>query len=274
MLNPVHSRVFYFLNQSNNHMKTYNLKPNMKQDYDTYSTEDKAVWSTLFNRQKELLEKNAAPEFLSALEEIKFSSEKIPDFREVDAILMAKTGWSLEVVEGIINEYDFFNLLSNKKFPATTWLRKLNELDYLPEPDMFHDVFGHVPLLVNKEYTNLFERIGRLGVKHSDDAKILHQLGRFYWFTIEFGLVKFKGELKIYGAGIISSNGESKYALSSTPQHLPFDVHAIINTDFENDKIQDKYFVLDSFKQLYNCMDELERLIHEESFSKEKSYIG
>lgn len=246
----------------------------MKQDYNKYSAEDKAVWSTLFNRQKELLEKNAAPEFLSALEEIKFSSEKIPDFREVDAILMAKTGWSLEVVEGIINEYDFFNLLSNKKFPATTWLRKLNELDYLPEPDMFHDVFGHVPLLVNKEYTNLFERIGRLGVKHSDDAKILHQLGRFYWFTIEFGLVKFKGELKIYGAGIISSNGESKYALSSTPQHLPFDVQAIINTDFENDKIQDKYFVLDSFKQLYNCMDELERLIHEESFSKAKSYIG
>lgn len=246
----------------------------MKQNYDKYSAEDKAVWSTLFNRQKELLEKNAAPEFLRALEEIKFSSEKIPDFREVDAILMAKTGWSLEVVEGIINEYDFFNLLSTKKFPATTWLRKLNELDYLPEPDMFHDVFGHVPLLVNKEYTNLFERIGRLGVKHSDDAKILHQLGRFYWFTIEFGLVKFKDELKIYGAGIISSNGESKYALSSTPQHLPFDVQAIINTDFENDKIQDKYFVLDSFNQLYNCMDELERLIHEESFSKEKSYIG
>lgn len=246
----------------------------MKQDYNKYNAEDKAVWSTLFNRQKELLEKNAAPEFLSALEEIKFSSEKIPDFREVDAILMAKTGWSLEVVEGIINEYDFFNLLSTKKFPATTWLRKLNELDYLPEPDMFHDVFGHVPLLVNKEYTNLFERIGRLGVKHSDDAKILHQLGRFYWFTIEFGLVKFKDELKIYGAGIISSNGESKYALSSTPQHLPFDVQAIINTDFENDKIQDKYFVLDSFNQLYNCMDELERLIHEESFSKEKSYIG
>lgn len=246
----------------------------MKQDYNKYNAEDKAVWSTLFNRQKELLEKNAAPEFLRALEEIKFSSEKIPDFREVDAILMAKTGWSLEVVEGIINEYDFFNLLSTKKFPATTWLRKLNELDYLPEPDMFHDVFGHVPLLVNKEYTNLFERIGRLGVKHSDDAKILHQLGRFYWFTIEFGLVKFKGELKIYGAGIISSNGESKYALSSTPQHLPFDVQAIINTDFENDKIQDKYFVLDSFKQLYNCMDELERLIHEESFSQEKSYIG
>ncbi|MBL7896564.1 MAG: phenylalanine 4-monooxygenase [Bacteroidia bacterium] len=235
----------------------------MKQDYDKYSAEDKAVWSTLFNRQKELLEKNAAPEFLNALEEIKFSSEKIPDFREVDAILMAKTGWSLEVVEGIINEQNFFNLLSNKKFPATTWLRKLNELDYLPEPDMFHDVFGHVPLLVNEEYTTLFERIGRLGVKHSHDTKALHQLGRFYWFTIEFGLLKFNGDLKIYGAGIISSNSESKYALSSIPQHLPFKTHTVLNTEFENDKIQNKYFILDSFNQLYKSMDEVESIIDE-----------
>jgi len=246
-------------------MKTYDLKPNLKQEYKKYTAEDTAVWSTLFNRQKELLLKHAAPEFLKALEEIKFSADKIPDFREVDEILMKKTGWSLEVVEGIINEQDFFQLLSNKKFPATTWLRKLNELDYLPEPDMFHDVFGHVPLLVNKQYTSLFEKIGEMGIKYIHDGKILHQLGRFYWFTIEFGLVKSNGDLKIYGAGIISSNGESKYALSSIPQHLPFDLNTIMNTEFENDKIQDKYFVLESFEQLYSCLHDIESIIERNS---------
>jgi phenylalanine-4-hydroxylase len=242
-------------------MKTYQLKQNLKQVYQNYTSEDKAVWKLLFERQVELLSNLAAPEYLEALSKIGFTANKIPNFNETNAILNNNTGWQLEVVEGIINESDFFELLSKKQFPATTWLRKLNELDYLPEPDMFHDVFGHVPLLIEPKFSNFFEEFGKLGVKHKDEPQIVQMLGRIYWFTIEFGLIKSKGQLKIYGAGILSSHGESRYSVSEEPAHLQFDAKTIMNTSFDNDKIQDKYFVIDSFDQLYKSMSLIQQVL-------------
>lgn len=235
-------------------MKTYQLRQNLTQVYENYSSEDKQVWKTLFERQLNLLKDIAAPEFLNALEKIGFIPDKIPDFKETNAILKKTTGWKLEVVEGIISEPDFFELLSQKRFPATTWLRKMNELDYLPEPDMFHDVFGHVPLLIDKRFSDFFEGFGKLGVKHKNDPHIVQMLGRIYWFTIEFGLMKNKNGLSIYGAGILSSHGESKYAISTQPSHSPFNAKVIMQTHFDNNKIQDRYFVIDSFEQLYESM--------------------
>jgi phenylalanine-4-hydroxylase len=244
-------------------MKTYQLKQNLTQVYENYSNEDRAVWKTLFERQFELLKTIAAPEFLNALEKIGFIPDKIPDFAETNAILKSSTGWTLEVVEGIISESDFFELLSQKRFPATTWLRKMSELDYLPEPDMFHDVFGHVPLLINKQFSDFFEAFGKLGVKYKNEPQIVQMLGRIYWFAIEFGLTKSKNDLRIYGAGILSSHGESKYAISDQPAHLSFDARTIMQTHFENDKIQDKYFVIESFEQLYESMPLIQHVITE-----------
>ncbi len=244
-------------------MKTYQLKQNLTQVYENYTHEDQAVWKILFERQLNLLKDIGAPEFLHALEKIGFFPDKIPDFRETNAVLNNTTGWTLEVVEGIISESDFFELLSQKRFPATTWLRKMSELDYLPEPDMFHDVFGHVPLLIDKQFSDFFEAFGKLGVKHKNDPQIVQMLGRIYWFTIEFGLMQSTNGLKIYGAGILSSNGESKYAISAQPAHLPFDAKVIMHTAFENDKIQETYFVIDSFEQLYKSMPLIQQVINE-----------
>lgn len=245
-------------------MKTYALKQNLKQDYNLYTPEDFLVWKTLFERQMILLNELASSQYLESVKTVKFSAEKIPDFRELNEILGKETGWSLEVVEGIINEEDFFNLLSQKKFPATTWLRKLSELDYLPEPDMFHDVFAHVPLLTNQQFCDFFKAIGDLGVKHKQYPEVLIMLGRIYWFTVEFGLIKENDKLKIYGAGILSSYGESKFSVSSKPTHLPFDAEKVMNTSFENDKIQDKYFVISSLDQLYNSISAIEEIVKKE----------
>lgn len=182
----------------------------------------------------------------------------------MNKILSRQTGWGLEVVAGIIPEKEFFPLLANKKFPATTWLRKKSQLDYLEEPDMFHDVFGHVPLLTDKNFCDFFEEVGKLGVKYIDNVKILAMLGRIYWFTVEFGLIREKGNLKIYGAGILSSHGETKFCLSDVPAHFAFDAKVIMDTPFQNDRIQDKYFVIESFRQLYDSAEVIRKIIEAE----------
>jgi len=253
-------------------MKTYPLQTNLKQDYLNYTAEDKAVWKILFERQMALLKHLAAPEYLEAVEQIGFDANKIPNFEEVNECLELKTGWKLEVVDGIISELDFYELLASKKFPATTWLRKLSELDYLSEPDMFHDVFGHAPMLVNKGVCDFYEAFGKLGVQHKNDSEIVRMLGRLYWFTIEFGLIQNKNELQIYGAGILSSHGESKFAVSDEPKHIDFNTEAIMNTNFDNSVIQNTYFVLNSFDDLYTCLSKVETLLAKSQ--KQKINLG
>lgn len=255
----------------------------MKQNYSNYKEEDFEVWKLLFERQITILPKVASSEYLNGIENICFTKNKIPDFSEVNKLLEKQTGWGLEVVAGIIPENEFFPLLANKKFPATTWLRKKSQLDYLEEPDMFHDVFGHVPLLTNKHFCDFFQALGKLGIKYTDNAKIVTMLGRIYWFTVEFGLIRestsfnqmltspkeegtpSQNSLKIYGAGILSSHGETKFCLSEVPQHLAFDAEVIMNTPFQNDRIQDKYFVIESFKQLYDSIEIIKKIIDKET---------
>lgn len=245
-------------------MKTYPLKKDLQQNYANYTKEDRLVWEKLFERQMKLLKSLSCSEFLNSLNEIGFSAYKIPNFEEVNEILLSKTGWKLEVVEGIIEEKDFFNLLANKKFPATTWLRKLDQLDYLPEPDMFHDVFGHVPLLIDQTFSDFYHEFGKLGVKYQNSNDCINKLGRLYWFSVEFGLIKTSDELKIYGAGILSSHGESKYAVSNQPVHLEFNTKNIANTTFDNSVIQNTYYVLNSFNDLFFSLNEIEDLIKTE----------
>lgn len=150
-----------------------------------------------------------------ALQTVNFSADKIPDFSDINGVLETTTSWSLEVVSNISPQKDFFNFLSQKKFTTTCWLRTMEQLDYLEEPDMFHDVFGHVPLLSNLDYVNFFKGVSDIALRNIDNSKAIELLGRIYWFTIEFGLIREDGQLKIYGAGIISSKGETEHCLSA-----------------------------------------------------------
>jgi len=238
-----------------------------QQIYSNYTEHDFLVWRTLYNRQLAVLQPIVSEKYLNALKAVKFTDDKIPNFEEVAKLLKPLTGWSLEVVPNISPQKIFFEFLSKKKFTATCWLRTMEQLDYLEEPDMFHDVFGHTPLLSNQQYVNFFKGISDIALNYIDNPKAIELLGRIYWFTIEFGLIRENNQLKIYGAGIISSLGETKHCLSGNAQHLPFDVSTVFNTDFRTDILQDKYFVIDSFEQLFNCLDEIEALLKEKSFA-------
>jgi len=238
------------------------LRPT-EQIYSDYTDEDFQVWKTLYNRQTELLHHSASSEYLHALDVIGFSANHIPDFNEIEKALKPLTGWSLKTVPNISEQKDFFTVLSQKKFTATCWLRKMEQLDYLEEPDMFHDVFGHVPLLSNKHYTDFFEGISHIALDYIDNPKAIELLGRIYWFTIEFGLIRESGQLKVYGAGIMSSYGETKNSLSENTQKFNFDVEHVFNSDFRTDILQERYFVIDSFEQLYESIPEIKAKLKE-----------
>lgn len=229
------------------------------QVYSDYTPHDFLVWETLFNRQLDILQPVVASAYLNALEVVRFSSDKIPDFAEIAQILKPLTGWSIHVVACLCPEKEFFQFLSHKKFTSTCWLRTMEQLDYLEEPDMFHDVFAHVPLLSNQNYVNFFKGISDIALKHIDNPKAIELLARIYWFTIEFGLIKENNQLKIYGAGIISSMGETRHCLSKQAVHCDFNVQQILDNSYRGDILQEKYFVVESFEQLYNSLGEIER---------------
>lgn len=231
----------------------------LKQEYDKYTKEDFLVWKLLFERQIKNLEGKVSEEYLRALKAVDFSADKIPDFNEIETALAPLTGWGLKAVENLAPQDVFFRTLAAKRFTATTWLRKLSQLDYIQEPDMFHDVFGHAPLLANKNYTDFFKGIAEIALQYINNPMAIELLGRIYWFTIEFGLIMEEGQLKIYGAGIISSFGETNHCFTSSVKRIPFDVRTVLTTPYRNDQIQNLYFVIDSYEQLYNSLDDIKK---------------
>lgn len=237
-------------------------KPN-EQVYKHYTEEDFEVWKILFDRQMKNLENHVSLDFLEALEKVKFRPDRIPDFTEVNAILEKQTGWGLHTVPNISEQPEFFNLLSQKKFTATCWIRTKEQLDYLEEPDMFHDVFAHTPLLSNQAYCDFFKSMGDLAMKHIQNKTVIEKLGRLYWFTIEFGMIYENRNMKAYGAGIISSSGETKNALGNKVKKFDFAIEKVFTTDFRTDILQDKYFVIDSFEQLLASVPKIEAAINE-----------
>ncbi|WP_224997593.1 phenylalanine 4-monooxygenase [Cesiribacter sp. SM1] len=228
------------------------------QQYSNYTSEDFAVWKILFERQVQNLPGRATAAFMEGLKRIQFTADSIPNFEETDPLLSSCTGWELTVVPGIVADDLFFKLLSEKKFPATTWLRKMAQLDYLEEPDMFHDVFAHVPLLTNKPFVDFLQALSKIALRHIDDAWAIELLSRIYWFTIEFGLIQEEGGLRIYGAGILSSAGETLYSLSNKPEHRPYDVATILDTPYRKDTFQEIYYIVDSYEALYASIPEIE----------------
>jgi phenylalanine-4-hydroxylase len=233
----------------------------MVQEYDKYNEEDFSVWKTLFERQMKILPELAASEYLNALSVVGMNGNEIPRFDKINELLSSATGWQVDVVPHIISNEVFFPKLANRTFGATTWLRKMSQLDYLEEPDMFHDVFGHVPLLSNETFCKFFHGLAVIALEHINDPFAIEMLGRVYWFTIEFGLISESDKLKIYGAGIMSSHGETKYSVSNAPTHLSFDVNTILDSPYDNMRIQDKYFIIDGFDQLFDSLPEIDKEI-------------
>lgn len=230
----------------------------MKQQFEQYTQEDFDVWETLSSRQEVNLKDKACTEYLSAIDDMKavLYPERIADFSQLDEWFETRTGWTMHCVPGLIPVDKFFELLAKKQFCSSTWLRTMKQLDYLEEPDMFHDVFGHVPLLSNSVFSEFIHEFGKLGVQNIENEERLIQLQRLYWFTIEFGLINQNGP-KVYGAGIASSFGESIYSLDEETVRVPFDLDEVLTTFFETDKIQEKYFVIESMEQLYQAIIEL-----------------
>ena len=242
-------------------MKNIVTRPT-KQIYQNYTKEDFKVWNILFKRRLKNLNDIVAEEFIVALKELNFRAEKIPNFIEINNTLKNTTGWTIKTVPNISPPEEFFSYLSKKKFTTTCWLRSMSQIDYLEEPDMFHDVFAHVPLLSNKEYTSFFKEIGQIAMSVIDDPIKLKKLQRIYWFTIEFGLIKKHDKFKIYGAGIISSKEESNNVLSSKSKKKKFDVNRVMNHSFKIDVVQDTYYYIDSFEELTLSLDEIRKNIH------------
>ena len=227
----------------------------VEQPWDSYSATDHDVWRQLFERQREILPGRACDEFLEAQDALHMTPDAIPRFDELNQVLGEETGWSLIGVEGLLPETVFFDHLANRRFPVTWWIRKPEQIDYISEPDLFHDLFGHVPLLMNPLFADYMQAYGRGGMKaHGLGEAALTNLTRLYWYTVEFGLIRQNGELRIYGSGIVSSKGESIYSLESdAPNRLGCDLERIMRAQYRIDTFQQTYFVIDDFKQLMDA---------------------
>jgi phenylalanine-4-hydroxylase len=220
------------------------------QHADLYSAEDQTVWRLLVERQSALAQEHACAEFLDGLHTLGIG-DTIPDFDAVNAKLEPLTGWRIVGVPGLIPDAAFYDHLAHRRFPVTVWIRTRAEMDYLVEPDLFHDFFGHVPLLSNKVFADYMQRYGQRAMEAGADIDLL---ARLYWYTVEFGLIRTAAGLKIYGAGILSSAREVKHAIASPDvERLPFEAAQVMRRPYEIDKLQSTYFVLDDFRQLFEA---------------------
>ncbi|MEN2747381.1 phenylalanine 4-monooxygenase [Sphingomonas sp. T9W2] len=230
------------------------------QGWDAYSAEDHAIWDTLYARQMQLLPGRASDAFLRGLDALKLSESGIPDFEELSDRLEALTGWRVVAVPGLVPDDVFFTHMANRRFVAGNFIRRPDQLDYLQEPDVFHDVFGHVPMLADPVFADYLAAYGRGGLRALELGS-LKQLARLYWYTVEFGLVQEADGLRIYGAGIVSSASETRFSLDDpSPNRIMLDLARVMRTDYRIDDFQQTYFVIPSF-------DELLRLTVETDFA-------
>lgn len=234
------------------------LPPFTAQAYDLYDDEAHAVWRLLYERRMATLVDTGSEAFLSGMERIGLSSDRVPDLADVNARLAARTGWAAVGVSGFIPAAQFFRCLERRRFPTTLKVRPREQIDYLPEPDIFHDVFGHVPLHADPVFGDFLQRFGALaaGAKTGEQTAAM---ARLFWFTVEFGLIRERGRAKIYGSGLISSHADAVNALGPNCDRRPFDVDAVMNQSFEIDRLQNVLFVVDSFDQLFEAVAEVQR---------------
>jgi phenylalanine-4-hydroxylase len=219
-----------------------------------WTQDENSTWDKLITRQNDIVKSRASHEFLEGLERIKFSKLRIPQHTEINSRLKDFTGWEVEVVPALIPAKDFFTLLANKRFPAASFIRTPEELDYIEEPDIFHEFYGHVPLLTFPEYANFMEEFGKIALSVPGPDR--RRLFRLFWFTIEFGLVNSPQGVKAYGGGMLSSIHETVYSVESTiPKRVPFDPLIALRTPYRIDIPQPLYYVLNQFSDLYKILD-------------------
>lgn len=251
----------------------------VQQPLHLYTEQDHQTWRTLYARQAQLLNGRACDEYLRGLQQLRMSHERVPDFNELNDILRAHTGWQIVAVNGLVPDEVFFDHLANRRFPCTWWMRRPEQMDYLQEPDCFHDVFGHVPLLINPVFADYMQAYGEGGLK-AERLQVLPMLARLYWYTVEFGLIQTADGLRIYGAGIVSSKAESLYSLDSdVPHRVGFDFRRILRTEYKIDDVQKTYFVIRDFAQLFDQTRADFTLIYDElkalpSFSADQIQVG
>lgn len=220
------------------------------QDWARFTQAEHDMWDRLFARQSAMLPGRAASAFLNGVEVLKLTKPGIPDYAELNERLMAATGWQVVAVPGLVPDEVFFDHLANRRFVAGNFIRRPDQLDYLQEPDVFHDVFGHVPMLADPVFADYMQAYGRGGLR-SLGFGALNKLARLYWYTVEFGLIQEAEGLRIYGAGIVSSYGESMFALDDpSPNRIGFDLTRVMRTEYRIDDYQQNYFVISSLDHL------------------------
>lgn len=226
------------------------------QNWDQYTAEEHDRWARLHQRQAEVLVGRACDEFLQGLERLRITSHEIPKFNELNTHLFEATGWRIVPVKGLVPDDVFFAFLSMRIFPSTCFIRSEEKFNYLQEPDIFHDTYGHIPMLAHPVFASYLEKFGQMGLSAFAKNK-LDYVARIYWYTVEFGLIHTSQGLQIYGSGILSSQGESIFCLESNdPQRLHFDLKRVMRTSYIIDRYQDLYFVIHDLKELFGALDD------------------
>ena len=230
----------------------------ISQDYTAYTDEQHAIWAELVERVYPELEKHAAHEYLEGFEIVGLQRDRLPRLASINARLEPRTGWNSTPVSGFLPAPAFFEMLAARRFPTTTWLRSRESLEYTPEPDIFHDVVGHVPMHTHVVFADFLERYGRVCAAISDEL-VLEKLGRLFWYTVEFGIIRQRGSIKVYGSGLISSHGECANVISGNCAIRDFALDKVLETPVKVDEMHKLLFAVGSFEQIYEAMCEAER---------------
>jgi phenylalanine-4-hydroxylase len=231
----------------------------IEQNYQAYTPEQHAVWAELVRRRRPQIDLYACRAYLEGYEFLGLKDDRLPNLRAVSARLKPRTGWSATPVSGFLPSDAFFEMLDARMFPTTTWIRSRDSLEYTPEPDIFHDVFGHVPMHTHPVFANFLQHYGSVCARVKE-AEMLERLGRLFWYTVEFGLIREDGRIKIYGSGIISSHGECTNVIEGGCQVRNFSFEEVLATPVKVDRIHSCLFAIDSFDQIYEAMHEAEKL--------------
>jgi phenylalanine-4-hydroxylase len=230
----------------------------IRQEYTAYSEEQHSVWAELVGRAFPELEKHGAREYLDGFSMIGIEQDRLPNLKSISARLEPRTGWNTTPVSGFLPAPAFFEMLAARRFPTTTWLRSRDSLEYTPEPDIFHDVFGHVPMHAHPVFADFLAYYGRVCASVAD-AAVLEKLGRLFWYTVEFGVIRQGGGIKVYGSGLISSHGECQNVMAGHCAIHDFTLDEVVNTQVKVDELHKLLFAVNSFDQIYEAMHEAER---------------
>ncbi len=233
----------------------------IEQDYAAYTAEQHGVWRELVERRMPQLQEHACVEYLDGFQQIDLQPDRLPNLKAVSALLGPRTGWASTPVSGFLPADAFFEMLAARMFPTTTWLRSRESMDYTPEPDIFHDVFGHVPMHAHPVFANFLENYGKICAAVIDRPEALERLGRLFWFTVEFGLIRQAGEIKVYGSGLISSHGECTRVLGGGCEIRDFNLQEVLNQKMQTSEMQPVLFAVESFEQIYEATKRAEGLV-------------